>query len=284
MTSRRARFAAAGFCGLLLALTCSPSAALAEEDSTMTLEDVVRQFVEGRSPDELIRRIESSQVDFDLAEEMLEELRLAGLPEEVIGAMVRRQRELHPPPTAETEPAETEPDHQAGLIVTLTLQGGTKVRESEVDRALRVADLVPAETLTELGIRDPEARITNVAVYVACHSSTHVPDHWRGKSPLGRDFHSVSRHKMLAFHSEATPDGKAVLSLALPEQLEIELDPAAEHDLSVGVAVQIDGRYYRLVSDETRGFVPAENTGAIEVTFGLPDNLDPASIGVRLNP
>ena len=293
MNPRRARYAVAGCCGLLLALTFVPSAALAGEDETMSLEDVVRLFVEGSSPDDLIRRIDNSQVDFDLAEEMLEELRRAGLAEEVIQAMQRRQRELHPPPTPEVDPTDVEPGQQAGLIVRLTLQGGTEIRKADLDRGMRVADLVPPETLNELGIKDPEARITNVAVYVACHASTHVPDHWRGKTPLGRDFHSVTRHKMLAFHSEATTenadeadqarDKRAVLNLELPEQLEIELDPADEHDLSVGVAVQIDGRYYRVVSDETEDFVPAEHGGTIDVTFELPDNLDPASVGVRLD-
>ena len=306
MNPRRPRFAVAGFCGLLLVMTCSPSATPAGEDSTMTLEDVVRLFVEGSSPDELVRRIENSQVDFDLAEEMLEELRRAGLSEEVIEAMIRRQRELHPPPTPEAEPADAEPGREAWLIVTLTLQGGANLRKADLDPGMRVADLVPAETLTELGIRDPEARITSVAVYVACQASTHVPDHWRGKTPLGRDFHSITRHKMLAFHSETTTetagatgpspgsvpprdeppdkrDRRAVLNLELPDQLEIELDPTDEHDLSVGVAVQIDGRYYRVVSDETKDFVPAEHDNAIDVTFELPENLDPASIGVRLN-
>jgi len=287
MIPRRTRFVVAGCLGLLFALTYAPIATLAEEDATMTLEEVVRLFVQGGSAEDLIRRIESSQVDFDLAEEMLEELRLAGLDEAVIEAMLRRQLELHPPPEPEVEPAGDELEQQAGLTVSLTLKGGTELRKGDLDRGMRVADLVPAETLTQLGVRDPEARITKVAIYVACHAATHVPDHWRGKTPLGRDFNSVTRHKMLAFHSEASTEDDdarqwAVLILDLPEQLAIELDPADEHDLSVGVAVQIDGRYYRVVSDAAEDFVPAEHGGAIDVTFELPDDLDPASIGVQL--
>ena len=289
-------FEVMGCCALLLAVVLSAWPTLAEEGETMTLEDVVRLFVQGTSPEELIRRIESSRVDFDLTEEMLDELRLAGLSEDVIEAMERRQHELHPPEVPETAVDDEPVEELAGLTVRLTLKGGMNLRAGDEDRGLRVIDLVPQETLAQLGVRDVQARITNVAIYVACHASTHVPDHWRGKTPLGRDFTSVTRHKLLAFHSEATeetpgatkkaliaallggsasPDDAEVIvsDLQVPVEIAIELDPADEHDLSVGVAVQIDGRYYRVVSDETRGFVPADHEGSIDVTFELPDNL-----------
>lgn len=302
MISCRTLSAIAVCCGLLLTSTGLLPSILAGDDEPMTLEDVVRLFVQGSSTEDLIRRIETSQVDFDLEEEMLDELRLAGLAEEVIEAMVQRQQQLHPPETPEAELAQEEVVPQSGLTVRLTLQGGTKFRKGDLDRGMRVADHVPPDTLKQLGVRDPEARITNVAFYVACHSSTHVPDHWRGQTPLGRDFNSVTRHKMLAFHSEAITDDAGlekpspaaedgatpktgewtVLNLEIPEQIAVELDPAEEHDLSAGVAVQIDGRYYRVVSDETEGFVPAEHEGGIDVTIELPDNLDPALISVRL--
>ena len=297
-------FEVMGCCALLLAVVLSAGPILADESETMTLEDVVRLFVQGTSPEELIRQIENSRVDFDLAEEMLEELRLAGLSEDVIEAMERRQHELHPPEVPETAVVDEAVEEMAGLTVRLTLKGGMNLRAGDEDRGLRLIDLVPPETLAQLGVRDDQARITNVAVYVACHASTHVPDHWRGKTPLGRDFTSVTRNKLLAFHSEATeetpgatkkamiaallgpasPDAAKpiVLNLLVPVEIAIELDPTDEHDISVGVAVQIDDRYYRVVSDQTRGFVPADHEGSIDVTFELPDNLDPAAIAVRV--
>jgi len=299
----RTPLAIAACCGLLFASTYLLPSTPAGADEAMTLEDVVRLFVQGSSTEDLIARIETSQVDFDLTEEMLDELRLAGLAEEVIEVMGQRQRQLHPTATPEIELAQEEVAPPAGLTVRLTLQGGKSLRKGDLDRGLRVADLVPPDTLKQLGVRDPEARITNVAFYVACHSSTHVPDHWRGHTPLGRDFHSVTRHKMLAFHSEAMPDNggeaapetsppsedgatpkadqRTVLKLEIPEKIAVELDPTEEHDLSAGVAVQIDGRYYRVVSDEAEDFVPAEHEGTIDVTIELPDNLDPSSITVR---
>jgi hypothetical protein len=289
---------------LLLVVTLAPGIGVAEESAPMTLEDVVRLFVQGTSPEDLIRRIESSQVDFDLSEEMVEELRLAGLPDEVLEAMARRQLELHPP--AETEPSAQEDDVtlDAGLTLRLALAGGMALRTGEEDRGVRVADFVPPATLEQLGVRDEQARITNLAVYVACHSSTHVPDHWRSKTPLGRDFATVTRHKLLAFQADATQEspGKtrallasllggpaspeasdwSILNLPLPEEIVVELEAGEAHDLSFGFAVQIGGRYYRVVSDETDDFVPADHDGSIDVTIELSDTLDPTSIAIRL--
>jgi hypothetical protein len=234
---------------------------------------------------------------------MLDELRLAGLPEKVIEAMQRRQLELHPPPPPADE-AETEPEPD-GLAIRLVLHGGTKIRDDD-DRTLRVFDVVPQDTLKLLGVKDQAARITDVAIYVACLSATHVPDHWRGQSPLGRDFNSVTRHRMLVFHGgavaeasgaakqsllarikggAAVPDVEewSVLSLAVPERLNAPVDAAEEHDLSVGVAIRLDGRYYRIVSDELEGFVPADSPAPLEVTVELPDDLDPSSIALRID-
>ena len=78
--------------------------------------------------------------------------------------MVQRQRQLHPPATPEIELAQEEVAPQAGLSVRLTLQGGTSLRKGDLDRGMRVADLVPPDTLKQLGVRDPAARITNLGL------------------------------------------------------------------------------------------------------------------------
>lgn len=307
MTHDAARKAALACCLLFAASVCTSATAQAASNDTMTLEDVVQLFVQGTSADELIRRIETSQVDFDLQEDMLDELRLAGLPEKLIEAMQRRQLELHPPPQpADDVDGDTETTPTNALTVRLDLHGATKIRDGEDDRGLRLFDVVPQDTLKILGVRDPAARISDIAIYVACLSATHVPDHWRGQSPLGRDFNSVTRHKMLAFHGGAVAqnpgeakqsvlarmlggaavpdvDGWSVLNLAVPEQLTAPLDAAEGHDLSVGVAIRLDGRYYRIVSDEIEGFVPAERSEPLEVTIELPNDLDPFAIAVRID-
>jgi len=84
----------------------------------MRTEDVVRMLVTGTSTSEAVAAIRSRDVDFNLSEEMLDELRLAGVPDEVIEAMKERQIELHPPSASEVEELETEADeNELPLVV-----------------------------------------------------------------------------------------------------------------------------------------------------------------------
>ena len=55
-----------------------------------------------------------------------------------------------------------------------------------------------------------------LAVVLLCRTATHVPDHWRNQTPLGRDFSSVPRHRLLAFLAGArkTKAGKIRQSLS----------------------------------------------------------------------
>ena len=247
---------------------------------TLTLEDVVRLHVSGVGADELIARIRAAQVDFDLEEAMLQELRLAGLGEPVIQAMIERQLELHPPPPAVTvEPAAPAPP---GLEVRLRV--GEPGGGSRPAAALRVADAVPPEILKRLGIDDERARIGDVAVYVACVSPTHVPDHWRMQSPLGRDFEATPRHRMLAFVSGATREGAAdrgMLSLSVPESLAVELDLAETHEIVIGVAIQLAGRYYTASLSSQVELAPADTAREIEAWI-VPHGPDARSIEVLL--
>ncbi len=170
--------------------------------------------------------------------------------------------------------------------------------------AIRVLNVVSPEMLSRLRVKDDQAKITDVAVYVACQSATHVPDHWRSQTPLGRDFITVTRHRMLRFLPGATeepgravlgpalpslfgggtavPQGAAVLRLEIPPELALELDPSVPHELSVGIAVQIGGRYYRVSGDTRREFVPDQSGRALEAQIRTANNLDPWAIEVVL--
>lgn len=291
---------------ILLALTAhSPGVAADDEAEPLALEDIVRLYVSGSSAEELIELIRVSQVEFDLSEEMLQELELAGLPAPLIQAMVERQRELHPPPLAPEEPSDEEAAPAAGLTIHLELRGSKKNGSDEDEGAsLRVLNAVHPDLLKQLRVRDDQALITDVALYVACLTATHVPDHWRGESPLGRDFQSMPRHRLLAFLPGATEDrqaaeggvlqkllggsnrvsteGLAVLRLALPTQIELRIGAEESHDLSLGFAVQIDGRFYRVDSDEWKELVPDEHDREIRAEVIATKELDPWSIDVRL--
>ena len=104
--------------------------------------------------------------------------------------------------------------------------------------------------------------MTNLAILLACRTADHVPDHWRSKSPVGRDFLSMPRHRLLAFVAGAGPgeadesdEEQQILELRVPETIEVDLEPGVAHDLTLGVAVEIEGRYYLAVADEWDGLI-----------------------------
>jgi hypothetical protein len=157
---------------------------------------------------------------------------------------------------AELEPDEPEPPPVAiDEAVVLRVQLNPD-RSSEKLGVLRLGGRVTAEMAETLGLpRQVEGdSFEDLAIFVICRSATHVPDQWRTRSPLGRDFVMTPRHKMLAFVAGATvedrgdgPEG-ALLTLEIPPVIEVELAPDEPHDIVVGVAIRAGGRYYRFAS------------------------------------
>lgn len=203
-------------------------------DKPLTDENIVRMVITGESTSSIIQRIRTSDTDFDLSEEMVEEMQIAGVPGAVIRAMQARHLELNPP--AEPESGEIETPELPALVVHL-----------EFKKQPVLPSALPEQVAEQAGIPIDEEgrRITGAALFVACTSATHVPDHWRGKSPLGRDFVFAPRHRMLLFEPAfEAGDGKpAPLKLALPESVRLELETGEPHDLVFGLAVEAGERY-----------------------------------------
>jgi hypothetical protein len=275
---------------LLLVLTTVGTVPCADEATSEMLgvEDVVRLYVSGVSTEALIEKIREARVDFDLSEEMQSELRVAGIPPQLIEAMLERHRQLHPPAVEGLIEPEGQP--AAGLIVRF------KLLPEGVD-TLSLHDTVPAEALQQLGVNDGQARITDVALYVACLSAKHVPDHWRSQSPLGRDFTSMPRHRMLAWVARAIAEeskksggggGKSpgapprVLRLSVPDQVEFELDTAEAHDISVGLAIEIGGRFYRVESAEVEDLTPELRDAPLRAEVTAAANLSPGEVKISV--
>ncbi len=248
---------------LLAVLVVIPFWATRAGEDPLTEEDVVRMFVSGVSVDEMVERIETSQTAFALDEDMLDELRNAGLAEVVIEAMVARQRELDPEP----EPEVTEEPELTALPVL-------RVRIDHDEPRLSVPAGIPAQMREQLRLRAEVERYTDVAIFLACLTPDHVPDHWRTKSPLGRDFISVPRHRILTFRAGSTggtegapvlpaepadtpqeSGGDAMVSLEFPETLTVDLDPGVAHDLMLGVALLAGDRWYRAQSAVHEGAI-----------------------------
>ena len=244
--------------------------------ATLSEEDVVRMFVQGVPADELIRKIETSPGDYDLSDEMVEELELAGIPRAVLEAMIRRQTEMHPVVT-EAGP-QTDPG-ASRLIVRLNPDWEPK--DDEPLPMLLALDAIDPEFAERLGARGSELTISDLGIALFCRTADHVPDHWRSKSPLGRDFVNVARHRMLAYVSGAdskpagtfrnklnklvmTPGARDsvadlnVLSLEIPERLTVELEPGVAHDLTLGIVVRIGDRNYLTIADQQNSVMLGE--------------------------
>ncbi len=217
------------------------SAAAGDPSPPMTEEEVVRRHVAGEPVETLVREIERRDPQFDLSSEMLLELRHAGVPEALIEAM--RQRQVEQEPEAAEPPEEQAAPAAPRLTVTLGQKDGGSSGisiEKQVDPRL-------AEQW-KLGDSPEDREFADLALYLVCRTPDHVPDHWRNKSPLGRDFFSMPRHRMLAFVAGSSNTGERTggskVRLELPPTLEVELEPGVAHDLRLGLAVQVGGRYY----------------------------------------
>jgi hypothetical protein len=153
----------------------------------------------------------------------------------------------------------------------------------------------------ELGSEIEARAVGGAALYLGCLTADHVPNQWRRESPLGRDFASMPRHRMLAFHpvveriaptrkktreiAEAISDVELFerIDLAVPDRLEAVVDPGVVHDLSLGIAVEIGGRYYRYRSVETE--MPVVEGGAVVLEAEITGRLDDAfAVELRWSP
>ncbi len=241
-------------------------------DDPMTEEQVVRMVLAGQSRASIVDEINRRTVRFDTSSEMLEELRLAGVPRPVITAMVARQRSQQSRDTV-TEPADPAPATGPQLQIAIN---ASESRAEEPSRLRIDRSVVPALAgQLQLPPADPPPKIDDVALFVDCRTAEHVPDHWRGVSPLGRDFVSLPRHRMLAFVAGAARSDDR-LTLELPRTVEIELQHAAPHRLSIGVAIQIGDRFYRVTDDllESPAGLPAAMTLLANVGAGRNGALD----------
>ena len=259
-------------CPALLLLACLLAAPAVGEP--LTDEDVVVMFAQGMPTAQIVAKIRSSEVEFDLAEEMLSELRIAEVPEKVIEAMIARQAELHAP---EVE-AEPEADAVSGPTLRLRLNPEWEPKKDQLRPMVRVYDAIDPQIVERLRLRETDRVLTQLAIVLLCRTADHVPDHWRGKTPLGRDFVAAPRHRLLAFvpGGEKVDVGKMrnmlsklalvpgerdaaadlrLLVLEVPETIEVPLEAGVAHDLTLGIAFEVGDRYYLGNWEEKDGVV-----------------------------
>jgi hypothetical protein len=198
----------------------------------LTNEDIVRMVASGTGEREVIETIRDRTETFDLTDDMVEELKLAGVSAAIVAAMRKRHVDLAPPAPPVQQPA------RGRTAFIVRLNGGS---------TLRVPAWADEDAKSQLHLpkENDQREVKDLAVFLACATSEHVPDLWRSKSPLGRDMSFVVRHEMLAFVPGDTPAGKSP-RLVLPEQLDAQADETEVHDLVLGVAARIGDRWVQL--------------------------------------
>jgi hypothetical protein len=208
-------------------------AAASDATSPMTDEDVVRMVNESASTEAILQAIRTRPPGFDLSEDMTAEMRQAGVGDELLAAMHARAAEAAPPPKKE------EARLPRGTVAITVRFAGT--------RTVKTPSWADEDVKGRLGLsKELDARtVKDLAIYLACTTPEHVPDVWRGKTPLGRDLRATPRHEMLAFVAGDTAVGQPP-RLTLPQTIEATVDDVEPHKLVIGIAARIGDRWYTL--------------------------------------
>ena len=214
----------------------------------LTNEDIVRMVVSGKAESEILEAIRTHKEAFDVADDMVSELKLAGVSASIVAVMAHRHAENAPPAL----PAERPTRGRTPVVVVLN-PGAAGLN------TLKVPAWADEDVKTRLKLpkENEQREVKDLAVFLACTSPEHIPDLWRSKTPLGRDMVAVSRHEMLAFVAGDTPAGKKP-RLTLPARIEAEITDGEPHDLILGVAARIGDRWVQLAA----GSLPKTTIGA----------------------
>jgi len=251
---------------LILLLAFGALLTQAQSSPALTVNEIVQMYASGLPARELRDRIgRAEQVAFDLSDEMIHELREAGLPEELIVAMIERQ--AHDERKRRALASETEADAPPqGSAGSLTIRLNPRVTNPK-KRRLRAYD--QHDPRHDRRFQTGNNRYVDLGLFVACTTPDHVPDHWRLHTPLVNTFMPVPRHRLLTFVGGATwrrsslferfgrasndggdnqtvtvpvadRDRLGLLELRIPSVLEVTLTRGIPHDLVFGLAVATD--------------------------------------------
>ncbi len=214
--------------------------ARAAPETPLTNEDIVRMVAAGTGERDILLTIASRPEAFDLSDDMIDELKTAGVSSAIVTAMKRRHAELSP------SPPPAPPDDTRKAPVVVTLNAGTSG-----SRTLKLPKWADEDVMARFSLpkENDQRAVGDIAVFVACVTAEHVPDLWRSKSPLGRDMTGLMRHEMLAFVPGETPSGTDP-RLVLPEKLEARVEAGDSHDLVLGVAARIGDHWIQIAASK----------------------------------
>jgi len=221
----------------------------APDPAPLTNEDVVRLVIHGTAESVIVREIAVRPPDFDLDPGVVAELEHVGVSRTIIEAMRRRQIDagIRPEPGAPPppEPSTTTPppaaDNQGTVVVAFApAQAGDP--PAEIFAIAARPKGAPRPDDGEIGL------VTDLALVLACTTSTHVPDHWDTRTPL----EGAPRHEILLFHPGShhrDQHGFDLLVLDRDEPAPIRL-AAGRHALIAGLAGRHGSGAWRLIASD----------------------------------
>ncbi|HKN46834.1 MAG TPA: hypothetical protein VJ144_02580 [Candidatus Polarisedimenticolia bacterium] len=226
--------------------------------TSLTNEDIVRMVIAKTREEDILKSIAARPVDFDLAPDMIGELRIAGVSDSILEAMRRRQAEM---PRPEIAPTPTPHPASSGTLeidfVDEPAAGDPAERSAIALRSL------PTRVTRRGGMEVGE--VTELALAVLCLTADHVPDHWDTRTPLT----GAPRHELLLFRpasAEETLRRFKILYLKHDTSYRVDL-PEGPHNIVVAAAGKSagSGAWRLIASDGARVTIARESTTRLAV-------------------
>jgi len=218
----------------------------AASPAPLTNEDIVRLVVHGTAEAVIAREIAARQPDFDLDPGVVAELEHVGVSRSIIEAMRRRQIDagVRPVPgAAGTTASPTTDTADEGTVVVTFAPVPAGDPPAEIFAIATRPKNAPRPDDGEVGL------VNDLALVLACTTSTHVPDHWDTRTPLT----DAPRHEMLLFHPGShhrNQHGFDLLVLDRDPPAPIRL-AAGRHTLMAGLAGRHGSGAWRLIASDT---------------------------------
>ena len=218
--------------GLLLA-------ALLLTDAPMTDDEVVRRVVAGESVEAILDDVKRRPPDFDVSEEMLAELRTAGVPEELITAMVAR---------AAAAPQKPAPEPAGGAAVPMA-----ELRIRPENPELTLSRNLDPQKVAELELPAGALAADGLALAIVCTTRSH-DDPGVLRWPEGKLPKDLSGSRLIGFFPavEAGRSG-GKLRVTLPSPVVVPIQAEVSHDLVVAVVLHAGGHWVVIGGDELNG-------------------------------
>jgi len=215
----------------------------APDPAPLTNEDIVRLVVHGTAESAIVREIAVRPPDFDLDPGVVAELEHVGVSRTIIAAMRRRQIDagVRPGPSTTSLPATPDAADQGAVVVTFA-PAPAGDPPAEIFAIAARPKGAPRPDDGEIGL------VNDLALVLACTTSTHVPDHWDTRTPL----EGAPRHEILLFHPGShhrDQHGFDLLVLDRDEPAPIRL-AAGRHALIAGLAGRHGSGAWRLIASD----------------------------------